>query len=80
MEKIELDFPLDIAGSKIAFVQMRRPKVSDMIVADKLGKKNDMETTVQLFALLTQQDPEVIREMDFKDFTKLKVAFENFTS
>ena len=80
MEKIELDFPLDIAGAKISVVQMRRPKVSDMIAADKLGKKNDMETTVQLFALLTQQDPEVIREMDFKDFTKLKVAFENFNS
>lgn len=75
---IELEYPLTIAGSKVAVLSMRRSTVGDVLAANRI--KDEIEREIVLFANLCQVSPEDIRNLDLKDYNKLQEVFRGFTS
>ena len=51
--KIELSYAIDIDGAKVSVIQLRRPKVRDMLSVEK-NVDNDAEKENQLFANLSE--------------------------
>lgn len=75
---VELDFPITVAGATVSVLSMRRPKVGDILVANRI--KDEVEKEVHIFANLCQLSPTDIHSLDFKDYKKLQEAFLGFTS
>ena len=79
MEKVDLDYPVDVAGQKYAELHIRRPKVRDHLVADRVGGGN-AEKEVKLLANLCEVAPAVIEELDAADYQKLQGVYGGFLS
>lgn len=77
--KIELKFPITIDGTKVSVLQLRRPKVRDMLGVEK-GAQNDAEKEIHLFANLCEITPEQILELDMADYAGLQKAYQGFLS
>lgn len=79
MVEIALDYPVKVNGVAVDTLQMRRPKVRDMIAAEKGGGGN-AETEVRLFANLCEVAPAVIEDVDMADYTRLQEEYTGFLS
>jgi len=79
MEKIDLDYPVEVAGKKYTELHIRRPKVRDHLVADRMGGGN-AEKEVKLLANLCEVAPEVIEELDAADYQRLQGVYGRFLS
>jgi len=79
METIELKYPIDVAGEKITSLNLRRPKVRDMLAADK-ASGSDAEKEVNLFANLCEVSPDAIMELDGSDYSQLQKTYSSFLS
>ena len=77
--KIELTHPIDIDGTKVSVLQLRRPKVRDMFSVEK-SVDNDAEKEIQLFANLCELTPENLLDLDMADYSKLQKAYQDFLS
>jgi Phage tail assembly chaperone proteins, E, or 41 or 14 len=77
--KIELNHPIDIAGAKVSVLQLRRPKVRDMLSVEK-SAENDAEKEIQLFANLCEVSPDDLLELDMADYAKLQKTYQDFLS
>ena len=75
---IELLFPVMIDGVEIKSLKIRRPKVKDQLAAQSGG--SEMEREINLFANLTEQTPETIKDLDLKDYQSLQEGFAGFLS
>lgn len=76
-EKITLKFPVKIDGKETKELSMRRPKVSDMMIADK-AKGSEAEKEVSLFANLCEVSPEDVGQLDMSDYKKLQEIWQGF--
>lgn len=74
--KIELSFPVD---GGITELMIRRPKVRDMLVAEKLGN-TDAEREIGMFANLCEVAPATIEGLDMADYIKLQKVYSGFLS
>ena len=79
MEKITLSHPIEWNGTKVTALSMRRPKVRDMIAADKL-KGNPGEKEAAMFANLCEIEPDMIAELDLVDYRRLQETYTGFLS
>jgi len=79
METITLKYPIEVAGEKITSLNLRRPKVRDMLAADK-SSGSDAEKEVSMFANLCEVSPDAIMELDGKDYATLQQAYSAFLS
>jgi len=79
MKTIDLKYPIERAGEKVASLSMRRPKVLDMIAAEKSGG-NDGEKEVVMFSNLCEVSPDCIMDMDGADYLKLQKVYSGFLS
>jgi hypothetical protein len=79
METIKLKYPIDVAGEKITSLNLRRPKVRDMLAADK-ATGSDAEKEVHLFANLCEVSPDAIMELDGADYRQLQDTYSDFLS
>ena len=77
--KIELTHSLEIDGAKVSVIQLRRPKVRDMLSVEK-SVDNDAEKEIQLFANLSELSPDNLLELDMADYAKLQKAYQDFLS
>jgi len=75
-ETIKLDYPFTYQGREISELQMRRPKVRDRRLASR--KATDAEREIELVAMLTEQAPEALDEMDAADYEKLTDKLASF--
>ena len=75
---ISLQFPVSVEGVEVHSLIIRRPKVRDQLAAQSGG--SEMEREIRLFANLTEQTPEVIQDLDLKDYQTLQEAFTGFLS
>jgi hypothetical protein len=75
---ISLTFPIIIDGVEVKSLNLRRPKVKDQLAAQSGG--SEMEREVNLFANLTEQTPETIKDLDLKDYQSLQEGFASFLS
>lgn len=76
-DEIELDYPVTVKATEYNSLKMRRPKVKDALAAEKAGVTQAERETV-LFANLCDVSPEVIEELDMKDYEKLQGRYEGF--
>lgn len=79
MTRIELEYPVTVNKIETNELSMRRPKVRDMLVGEK-KKQSDAEKEIQLFANLCEVAPDVIGELDMKDYGKVQKAYQDFLS
>lgn len=77
--KIELTHPINLDGTKVSLLQLRRPKVRDMLSVEK-SVDNDAEKEIQLFANLCELTPENLHDLDMVDYAKLQKAYQDFLS
>jgi len=73
---ITLKFPNNPAADKLT---MRRPKVRDMLAAEK-AKGNDAEKEILLFANLCEVAPADIEALDMADYQQLQKVYKDFLS
>ena len=78
-ETITLEYPVTHQGQEYRELTMRRPRVGDMLAADKRGG-GDLERELTMFANLCEAPPEALRELDMKDYRKLQAAYTGFLS
>ena len=64
---------------KVGVIQLRRPKVRDMLSVEK-SVDNDAEKEIQLFANLSELSPDNLLELDMADYAKLQKAYQDFLS
>lgn len=74
---ITLDYPIQIDGTEVRVLQIRRPKVRDQVLAGKLGGTEE-DKEIRLFANLCEIAPENIEDLDMCDYKKLQDAYRGF--
>lgn len=79
IEKIELKYPITLDGAKLSVLNLRRPKVRDMLSVEKQCN-NDAEKEINLFANLCEVTPESLHDLDMADYAKLQKAYQDFLS
>ena len=75
--QIKLSHPVMSDGTELWVLNLRRPKVRDVILAAKLGG-SDEEKEVRMFANLCEVAPETIEEMDIADYKELQESYKAF--
>ena len=75
--EIELQFPIDFEGGKLSKVELRRPKVADVVKARK-GLKDEAEQEVALIAKLSGLPPAAIEDLDISDYKKMQEILSGF--
>lgn len=78
-EEITLKHPVEFQGQTINTLNLRRPKVKDMLAAQKT-KGSDAEREVAMFANLCEQDPRMIEELEMADYLQLQDTYSGFLS
>lgn len=74
---IELSYPITIDATEVKVLQIRRPKVADVMLLQK-SQGEDAEKEVKLFANLCEISPEDVKELDMMDYAKLQEQYGNF--
>lgn len=75
--EIDLQYPIDFEGGKLSKVELRRPKVSDVVKARK-GLKDEAEQEVALISKLSGLPPAAIEDLDIADYKKLQEVLSGF--
>lgn len=78
MKKIKLQYPVEADGQKIDELNMRRPKVRDMLNAETGG--TDGEKEMRLFANLCDVAPDTIEQLDMADYLAVQEVYTGFLS
>lgn len=73
---VTLKYPL---GNGFDKLNLRRPKVRDMLAADK-AKGTDAEKEIAMFANLCEVAPTDIESLDMADYQALQKAYQDFLS
>jgi hypothetical protein len=76
IQVVVLDYPVTLEGKTYSELSVRRPKLVDVMIADK--QKTAYEKEVTLLSNLCGVTPSVINEMDLKDYEALREVYESF--
>ena len=74
---IKLDHPIQVNGVAMKEIFLRRPKVRDRLVVDKMTV-SDAEKEILLIANLAEISREAVEELDLADYTKIQKELQNF--
>lgn len=77
---IALDYEIESDGVKLSRLDLRRPKVRDLLSANKAGAGDEVVREIRLFANLCELPPSAIESLDMADYGKLQEAYAGFTS
>ena len=75
---ITLRYPVMHEGETISSLTMRRPRLRDLLAADRL-QGTDAAKEVRIFASLCEVAPDALEEMDLADYAALQSAYRRFT-
>lgn len=78
-QTIKLDYPVTAEGRTIEEITLRRPKVRDMLAADK-GAGGEAEKEIRMFANLAEVTPTIIEGLDLADYARLQETYKGFLS
>ncbi len=76
---VSLSNPIDVDGSRLSELTVRRPKVRDMLAMEN-NTKSDAEKEILLFANLCEVNPVSLYELDMADYAKLQKTYQDFLS
>lgn len=74
MTTITLEFPVELDGKTISEVTLRRPKVKDLVTAERVGGTNETLYGAALAASLSGLTLNVMNEIDAMDSLKIAGA------
>ncbi len=75
-EHITLKYPVDHKGDHISTIEMRRPKVKDMLTVDKIN--GDMQKGIRMMSNLSGHPETVFHEMDMEDMKTCNDVLASF--
>lgn len=73
---ITLKHPFSFEGLNLQELKMRRPKVVDLMIAEK--QKTDVEKEITLLSNLCEVSPKCIQELDLADYAQVQKAYQGF--
>ncbi len=77
--EIQLQYPVEVDGVRYEGLKLRRPRVRDMLAADKSNSsESDKET--RMFANLCEVAPAFIEELDLADYRNVQEVYKGFLS
>jgi hypothetical protein len=74
--RVDLKYPIEVDGTKVSSLRMRRPKVRDILATDGAG--SDARKELRLFSNLTELPPEALETMDLADYQALQEVYQGF--
>ncbi len=77
MQTIKLIEPITINNSTYEQLNIRRPKVRDRLIVERM-KKTEAEKEIMMIASLAEVEPAVIEELDLADYAKIQGIFADF--
>jgi hypothetical protein len=77
MQTIILNEPVTVNGTLVSELTLRRPKVRDYLVIERLNS-SDLGKEVTLTANLASVTKEVIEELDITDYSKVQEVLKDF--
>lgn len=75
--QIKLSHPVMSDGTELRALNLRRPKVRDVLLAAKIGG-TDEEKEIRVLANLCEVAPDVVEELDMADYKKLQDGYRGF--
>ena len=79
MKLIRLNQPITVDGQTLNEITLRRPKVRDRLIVERLGT-TDAEKEVALIANLAELPTNAIEELDLTDYVKIQGVLQDFLS
>ena len=79
MSFIKLTQPITSDGQEYTQIILRRPKVKDRLIVERMGN-NDAEKEVALIANLSGLPKEAIEEIDLRDYAVIQEHLQDFLS
>jgi hypothetical protein len=79
MEKVKLNEPIKVDGVLIHELSLRRPKVRDLLIANRKDV-SESEREVNLIANLAEISAEAIKDLDVRDYLKIQDVLKDFLS
>jgi hypothetical protein len=76
-DKIILAHPISYNGILLKEISLRRPKVRDRLVVDRMTA-SDAEKEILLIANLAEISREAIEEIDLADYSKIQKVLQSF--
>jgi hypothetical protein len=77
METVKLTHPIQYNGVTLKEISLRRPKVRDRLVVDRMTV-SDAEKEILLIANLAEISREAIEEIDLADYANIQKVLQNF--
>ncbi|MBR1734606.1 MAG: phage tail assembly protein [Alphaproteobacteria bacterium] len=77
--KVELETPIKIDGVQVSELNIRRPKVRDLLAVSKQSG-SEQEREVNLVANLAEVPIETIQDLDLQDYLKMQEILKGFLS
>jgi hypothetical protein len=77
MNKIILAHPIQYNGILLTEISLRRPKVRDRLVVDRMTV-SDAEKEILLIANLAEISREAIEEIDLADYANIQKVLQHF--
>lgn len=74
---IRLSEPIELDGKRISSLNIRRPKVADMLAAQKVST-NEPERELNLIAVLTGLPRAAVEKLDMRDYMALQRKLAEF--
>lgn len=78
MEALTLKYPVQHHGETIQMLNIRRPRVADIMAAEKQSG-SDVEQEIAMAAKLCDVAPDVIHQLDLSDFLAMQEIVKGFT-
>lgn len=75
--QIKLSHPVVSDGTELRVLNLRRPKVRDVLLAAKIGG-TDEEKEIRVLANLCEVAPDVVEELDMADYKRLQDGYRSF--
>lgn len=75
--KVSLQFPFTLNGIEYTELNIRRSKVKDRLAVSKM-QGTDEEKEIRLLCNLCEVSPDVLYELDEKDYQELQNVYINF--
>lgn len=75
--QIKLSHPVMSDGTELRVLNLRRPKVRDVLLAAKIGGSEE-EKEIRVLANLCEVAPDVVEDLDMADYKKLQDGYRSF--
>jgi hypothetical protein len=77
METVKLLHPIQYNGVSLKEISLRRPKVRDRLIVDRMTV-SDAEKEIILISNLAEISREAIEEIDLADYANIQKVLQNF--